>query len=120
MELQKKSTSLNLFQEKSITIAMLMTSAIFIGDLLAPLWYDIWVLYLIPLVLMFRSARRPYLYSAVVTLLIIAGLFFFHSDSTSFMHASANRITGIFGGVGSISSSHAAQTYAHLTAAGPQ
>ena len=92
--------SLGRFREKDVTIAVLMTAAIFMVDLLTPLWYDIWVLYLVPLFFMYRSAKRPSLYSAVVTLLIVTGLFLFHSDSTSFMHSLVNRITGIFGGWG--------------------
>lgn len=90
--------SLSLFREKNITIAVLMTTAIFMVDLFAPLWYDVWVLYLIPLFFMYQSAKRPYVYSAIVTLLIAAGLLVSPSDSTSLMHASANRVTGISGG----------------------
>lgn len=75
-----------------------MTTAIFMVDLFAPLWYDVWVLYLIPLFFMYQSAKRPYVYSAIVTLLIAAGLLVSPSDSTSLMHASANRVTGISGG----------------------
>ncbi|MGO9613848.1 MAG: PAS domain S-box protein, partial [Dissulfurispiraceae bacterium] len=100
MDLQKNSMALSLFKEKNIPIALLMTSAIFIGDFLMPFWYDIWVLYLVPLVLMFRSAKRPYLFSVIVTLLIVAGLFLSHPDTGSFMHGAANRITAIFGGWG--------------------
>jgi len=77
-----------------------MTTAIFMVDLLAPLWYDVWVLYLIPLFFMYQSAKRPYVYSAIVTLLIAVGLFLSPSDIPPFMHAAANRITGIFGGWG--------------------
>jgi PAS domain S-box-containing protein len=47
---------------------------------------------------MYQSAKRPYVYSAIVTLLIVVGSFLPPSDSTSLMHALANRITGIFGG----------------------
>jgi diguanylate cyclase (GGDEF)-like protein/PAS domain S-box-containing protein len=92
--------SLSLLKERNMLIAVLMTAAIFVVDLLAPLWYDVWVLYLIPLFFMYQSAQRPYVYSAIVTLLIAAGLFLPPSDSTSLMHALANRITGIFGGWG--------------------
>ena len=92
--------SLRLFKEKNVTIAVLITTAIFMVDLLAPLWYDVWVLYLIPLVFMYQSAKRPYVYSAIVTLLIAAGLFLSSSDSIPLMHSVANRITGIFGGWG--------------------
>jgi diguanylate cyclase (GGDEF)-like protein/PAS domain S-box-containing protein len=77
-----------------------MTTAIFMVDLLTPLWYDVWVLYLIPLFFMYRSAKRPYVYSAIVTLLIAAGLLLSPSDSVSLMHSVVNRITGIFGGWG--------------------
>ena len=87
-------------KEKKIILILLTTTVICFIDFLAPLWYDVWVLYLIPLFFMFQSARRPYIYSAIVTLLIILGMFFPHSDSTSFIHAAANRLTGIFGGWG--------------------
>jgi diguanylate cyclase (GGDEF)-like protein/PAS domain S-box-containing protein len=95
-----QSMSLSLFKEKDVTIAVLMTTAIFMADLLTPLWYDVWVFYLVPLFFMYRSARRPYLFSAVVTLLIVTGLFLSHSDSTPLMHSAVNRITGILGGWG--------------------
>jgi diguanylate cyclase (GGDEF)-like protein/PAS domain S-box-containing protein len=91
--------SLNLLKEKDVTIALLTTIAIFMVDLLAPSWYDAWVLYLVPLFFMYRSARLSYAYSVVVTLLIVTGLFL-HPDSTSSMHSAINRITGIFGGWG--------------------
>jgi diguanylate cyclase (GGDEF)-like protein/PAS domain S-box-containing protein len=74
--------------------------AIFVVDLLAPLWYDVWVLYLIPLVFMYRSARRPYVFSAIITLLIAAGLLLSGPDSEAFMRSAINRITGICGGWG--------------------
>jgi PAS domain S-box-containing protein len=83
-----------------IIVAVIMTIIISITDLLAPLWYDVWVLFLIPLFFMFHSAKRPYIYSVIVTLLIVVGMFYPHPDSTSLMHAALNRITGIFGGWG--------------------
>ncbi|MGO9015359.1 MAG: sensor histidine kinase [Dissulfurispiraceae bacterium] len=94
--------SLIFFKEKNIIIGVLMTAVIFMIDLQSPLWYDAWVLYLIPLFFMYQSARRPYLYSVIVTLLTAAGLFFPHaySDSTPLMHSAVNRITGICGGWG--------------------
>ncbi len=61
MKLGEQSMPLSLFREKDVTIAVLMTIAIFIVDLIAPLWYDVWVLYLVPLFFMYRSAKRPYL-----------------------------------------------------------
>ena len=92
--------SLSLFKEKNIIIGVLMTTAIFMIDLYSPLWYDAWVLYLIPLFFMYQSARQPYVFSVIVTLLTAAGLFIPHSDGTPLMHSAANRITGIFGGWG--------------------
>ena len=92
--------SLSLFKEKNIIIVVFISAAIFMVDLFTPLWYDVWVLYLIPLFFMYQSAKRPYLYSVIVTLLITVGLFVSHSDSTPLMHAAVNRITGIFGGWG--------------------
>jgi diguanylate cyclase (GGDEF)-like protein/PAS domain S-box-containing protein len=93
-------SSIIYFKEKKIIIILIMTVVILIIDFLAPLWYDVWVLYLIPLFFMFQNARRPYIYSQIVTLLIIVGMFFPHSDSTTFMHAAVNRLTGTFGGWG--------------------
>ncbi len=74
-----------------------MTIVICTIDLLTPLWYDVWVLYLLPLFFVFQSAKRPYVYSVIVTLLIAAGMFIPYSDSIPLLHAAANRITGIFG-----------------------
>ncbi len=86
-------------KRKDVAIALLMSAAIFMVDLLTPLWYDAWVLYLVPLFFMFRSVKRPYTYSLVVTLLIVTGLFL-HPNSTILMQSAVNRITGIFGGWG--------------------
>jgi PAS domain S-box-containing protein len=60
----------------------------------------VWVLYLIPLFLVYETAKRPCVYSVIVTLLIAAGWFLSSPDGTSLMHSAANRITGIFGGWG--------------------
>ncbi len=89
-----------MLKKKKIIIVLLTTAAICIVDLLAPLWYDAWVLYLIPLAFTFQSVERPYVYSAIVTLLIAVALFYPHSDNTPLMQAAVNRITGIFGGWG--------------------
>jgi diguanylate cyclase (GGDEF)-like protein/PAS domain S-box-containing protein len=89
-----------LLKNKKIIVAVIATEVVFVIDLHAPLWYDVWVLYLIPLFLMYQSARRPYLYSVLVTLLIAAALFFAFPEGTSLMHATANRFTGILGGWG--------------------
>jgi diguanylate cyclase (GGDEF)-like protein/PAS domain S-box-containing protein len=92
--------SQNLPKEKTIVASVLITAAIFISDLLAPLWYDFWVLYLIPLFFIYQSSKRPYLYSATVTLLVAAPLAFAPSHDTHFTHACVNRLTGILGGWG--------------------
>ena len=92
---------LSLFKEKNIILVTLITIAIFIADLQLPLWYDVWLLYLIPLFAMYQSsARRPYVYTAIITLLVASSLFLSHADSTPLMHSALNRITGIFGGWG--------------------
>ena len=96
-ETGEQLVSISLFREKNITIAVLMTTAIFMVDLFTPLWYDVWVLYLIPLFFMYQSAKCSYAYSAIVTLLIVAGLFVPHSNSTPLMHSAVNRIMGILG-----------------------
>ncbi|HYA14058.1 MAG TPA: diguanylate cyclase [Syntrophales bacterium] len=92
--------SLRLLKEKKLSIAVLMTAAICMADLFTPLWFDVWVLYLIPLFFMFQSAKRPYFYSVIVTVLVAAGLFLSPGDNTPFMHAAINRLTGICGGWG--------------------
>ena len=92
--------SLSLFKEKNIILAVLMTFAIFMVDLYSPLWYDAWVLYLVPMFFMYQSAERPFVYSVIVTLLTLAGLFLPHADSSHLMHSAVNRITGICGGWG--------------------
>jgi len=89
-----------LFKEKDVTIAVLLTIAIFLVDILTPPWYDVWVLYLVPLFFMYRSAGRPYVFSVVITLLTIAGIVLSYSDGTSLSHAAADRVTGIVGGWG--------------------
>ncbi len=86
-------------KRKDVAIALFISAAIFMFDLLTPLWYDAWVLYLVPLFFMFRSMKRPYTYSLVVTLLIVTALYL-HPDSTILMQSALNRITGIFGGWG--------------------
>ncbi len=77
-----------------------MTMMICLVDFLAPLWYDVWVLYLLPLFFMFQTAKRPYIFSTIVTLLIVAGLLVSHSDGTQLTHAATNRFTGILAGWG--------------------
>jgi PAS domain S-box-containing protein len=92
--------SFGFFKEKKTIVAVLLTLVICMVDFLSPLWYDVWVLYLLPLFLMYQTAKRPYAYSVIVTLLVAAGLFVPHADGVQLMHAAANRITGIFGGWG--------------------
>ena len=91
---------LSLYRDKTILLAVLTTIVIFIADIFSPLWYQTWVLYLIPLFFMYKSAKRPAVLSAIITVLVVARLFIFPSDSTPVLHAAANRITGIFGGWG--------------------
>ncbi len=86
-------------KRKDVAIALFISAVIFMFDLLTPLWYNAWVLYLVPLFFMFRSMKRPYTYSLVVTLLIVTALYL-HPDSTILMQSALNRITGIFGGWG--------------------
>lgn len=86
-------------KEKDLTVVVLLTAAIFAVDLLTPSWYDLWVLYLAPMFFMFRSAKRPYMFSVIITLLILVGLFA-HPDGAQFTRVLANRLTGIFGGWG--------------------
>ena len=91
---------LSLYRDKTILLAVLTTIVIFIADIFSPLWYQTWVLYLIPLFFMYQAAKRPAVLSAIITVLVVARLFIFPSDSTPLLHAAANRITGIFGGWG--------------------
>ena len=90
----------SLYRDKTILIAVFTTVVIFMADIFSPLWYQAWVLYLIPLFLMYESAKRPAVLSGIITLLVVARLFFPSSDSTPLLHAAANRIAGIFGGWG--------------------
>ena len=92
--------SLSPYKNNTIFIAVLTTIVIFIADIFSPLWYQTWVLYLIPLFFMYRSAKRPAVLSTIITVLVAARLLIFPSDSTPLLHAAANRITGIFGGWG--------------------
>ena len=92
--------SSSLSKDKSLIIAVLTTTAIFTVDLFLPLWCEIWVLYLIPLFFMYRSAKRPYAFSVIITLLIAVRLFANFSDNAAFMHAVVNRTTGALGGWG--------------------
>src|SRR6202142_3588931 len=92
--------SLSPYKNNTIFIAVLTTIVIFIADIFSPLWYQTWVLYLIPLFFMYRSAKRPAVLSTIITVLVVARLLIFPSDGTPLLHAAANRITGIFGGWG--------------------
>lgn len=84
--------------DKNIITAVLMTFVIFAVDLFSPFWYEAWPLYLIPLFFMYRSAKRPYVFSVIITLLVASPLFLFPMDSGLLMQSAANLITGIFGG----------------------
>ncbi|HET6418504.1 MAG TPA: ATP-binding protein [Geobacteraceae bacterium] len=86
--------------DKNIKLAVFLTFAVFVVDIATPVWYDSWALYLIPMFFMFRSARRPYLHSVAITLLIAAGLRLHHPDKTALIHAGLSRITGTLGGWG--------------------
>ncbi len=97
-----------------------MTAVIFVSDILTPLWYDVWVLYLIPLFFMYQFTKRPYAYSAVVILLVVAGSFLSPSNNTPLTHSLINRLTGILGGWRGIVSPHADQTLAGVTAPKPK
>ena len=88
---------LALNKDKNLTIAVLMTIVIFMADLFSPLWYQIRVLYIIPLFFMYQSAKRPCVFSVVITLLVATRLSLSLSDSTPLMHDTVTRITGIFG-----------------------
>ena len=90
----------DIFKERKTIITVLMTIVIFMVDVLTPLWYDVWVLYLIPLFFIYQTAKRPYGYSVIVTLLVVTGMFIPVSDSAQLMHAAVNRFTGILGGWG--------------------
>jgi PAS domain S-box-containing protein len=92
--------SLSLNKDQSTIIAVLITIVIFIIDFFSPLWYEAWLLYLIPLFFMYQSAKRPYLLSVIIMMLTAARLLVSSSDSALLMHAAANRITGICGGWG--------------------
>ncbi|HXY54326.1 MAG TPA: diguanylate cyclase [Nitrospirota bacterium] len=90
----------SIFKEHKTFIAVLMTIVIFMVDVLTPLWYEVWVLYLIPLVFIYQTSKRPYGYSVIVTLLVFTGMFFPAPDSSQLVHAAVNRFTGILGGWG--------------------
>ena len=92
---------LSLSSRKNIVIGVLMIAVIFMVDLFSPLWYEGWILYLIPLFFMSSRQKRLYIYTAIITLLIVAAALFLHrADNISLMHSMANRITGILGGWG--------------------
>jgi diguanylate cyclase (GGDEF)-like protein/PAS domain S-box-containing protein len=88
---------LRLFKEKDVIIALVTTIAIFMVDLLVPLWNNVWVLYLVPMFFAFRTAMRPYVYSVTISALITAGMFLPHSNKTLLVHSPVNRFTGILG-----------------------
>ena len=92
--------SLRLHKDHKIILAVLMTIVICLIDFFTPLWFDVWVLYLIPLFFMFQAAKRPYLYSASISILIAVGMIAPASDRAQLMHAAVNRTTGMLGGWG--------------------
>ncbi|MBI4517038.1 MAG: PAS domain-containing protein [Deltaproteobacteria bacterium] len=57
-------------------VIALLTAGIFVFDLLTPLGIADWALYALPLVLTSSSLRRPLHYAAVVTVLVVVGLFY--------------------------------------------
>jgi len=77
-----------------------MSAVIFVSDILTPLWYDVWILYLIPPFFMYQFAKQPYACSAVVILFVVAGSFLSPSNNTPLTHSLINRLTGILGGWG--------------------
>jgi PAS domain S-box-containing protein len=62
-----------IFSEASIV--SILTVGIFILDMLTPLGWAVWLLYLLPLTLMLQSssARNPYYFAAVATVLTVVG-----------------------------------------------
>ena len=87
-------------KQRDVVVALILTGAIYIADVFAPSWYDAWVLYLVPLFFMFRSAEQPYLFSMAITLLMLTGLVVPRDDNTPFVHSAINRGTAILGGWG--------------------
>jgi PAS domain S-box-containing protein len=83
-----------LFEASAVLI---LTVGIFILDMLTPLGWAVWLLYLIPLTLMLQSSfvRDPYYFSAVATILTAVGWWVSPPGGQDSMEALTNRLMGV-------------------------
>jgi signal transduction histidine kinase len=77
----KRALSYRFCTDKRLFIAALLSLAIFMVDVTGPLAYQAWPLYLIPLFFAYQSAKRPYIFSVIVALLVIAPLYPLPADA---------------------------------------
>jgi len=83
-----------LFEASAVLV---LTVGIFILDMLTPLGWAVWLLYLLPLTLMLQSSsdRDPYYFSAVATILTLVGWWVSPPGGQDPMAALINRLMGI-------------------------
>jgi PAS domain S-box-containing protein len=83
-----------LFEASAVVI---LTVGIFVLDMLTPLGWAVWLLYLIPLTLMLQSSsvRDPYYFGAAVTSLTVVGWWVSPPGGQSPMEALINRLMGV-------------------------
>jgi PAS domain S-box-containing protein len=83
-----------LFEASTVLI---LTVGIFILDMLTPLGWAVWLLYLIPLTLLLQSSsvRDPYYFGAVATILTVVGWWVSPPGGQDPMAALINRLMGI-------------------------
>ncbi len=92
LKAKRRMMSYRLCTDKRLFIAALLSLAIFMTDITGPLWNEIWPLYLIPLFFIYQSAKRPYIFSLIITLFVAAPAFPFPAGGMLLLPDTANRI----------------------------
>jgi light-regulated signal transduction histidine kinase (bacteriophytochrome) len=79
-----------------LIIAILVSLFIAIGDVLTPLGYVVWIIYLIPLFMVIRLKKRKYsIFMTFLVIVLIATGYFFSPLGVQTTIVTANRILGI-------------------------
>jgi PAS domain S-box-containing protein len=91
------SSPVNRFILFEASTVLLLTVGIFVLDCMTPLGWGVWLLYLVPLTFMLQasSARDPYYYAAVATILTLVGWRVSPPGGQDPIEALINRLMGI-------------------------
>ncbi len=78
------------------TLVVALTAALFIGDLVSPLGFSVWILYIVVVLLAAQRSEPAYTRAMALatTLLIIAGFFFCSEDDRCISVASGEQSIG--------------------------